>query len=110
MSNETEPVFHTKDLSDADMQRLLLAIMYCPPSEMIMSKLVDWFSARPHKKANPGLDPESDAFIETMPPMPKPITMLYDLLNKRAIKVNKKWAAAALADPNNMPPKRYRRG
>lgn len=110
MTNNTERVFHTENLSDAEMQRLMLAIMYCPPSERIMNKLVEVFSVRPHQKSNPGLDPESNEFIETLPEMPKPVTMLYDLLNRRAMKVNKRWAAASLADPNNMPPKRYRRG
>ena len=108
MSNH-DVVFNTKDLSEETIQRMIIAMTYSPPSERLMNKLVDVFSVRKHMKANPGLNPDSDEFIETLPEMPKLIIKLYDRVNLRAIKVNKRWAADSMATPAKMPPKRYRR-
>ena len=88
--------------------RMFVSIYYCPPSQKAQDALVELFSVRKHKRANPGLDEWSDEFNDTLPEMPPTVVRLFDALNRRSIRVIARWADRYAAT-GQMPPKRYRR-
>jgi hypothetical protein len=104
-----ETIVNVDHLDDITIHRMLTAINYSPLSERMMNRLVEFFSVRPHAKANPGMDPDSEEFVESLPAMPNLVTRLFDVLGTRAVKVNQRWAKESMLT-GKTPPKRYRRG
>jgi hypothetical protein len=88
--------------------RMFVGIFYCPPSQKAQDALVNLFSVRKHKRANPGMDEWSDEFMDTLPEMPPIIVRLFDALNRRSNKVVNRWANQYAAT-GKKPPKRYKR-
>lgn len=72
--------------------RMYIGLFYCPPSQRAQNALVELFSVRKHKRANPGMDEWSDEFTDTLPEMPGIIVWLFDALNRRSTRVVAKWA------------------
>ncbi len=79
------------EISEKAATRMLISIQYTPFSRRVMNYLVDRFSVRKHKKANPDIDPDSDEFNETLPEMPPLVCKVYDSLNNIEIRTVDRW-------------------
>ena len=96
MNNTT----NTMPRDEMAMTRMLLGIRYTSRYERAMDSLVERFSVRPHQQANPGMNPDSDEFIDTLPEMPRSVCRVYDMLNRRHLRLINRWAEQMMSTGN----------